>query len=129
MKIHLAILALSLTSVAFSQSKLEFEADTVRFQGLKFYAGSEFMTGTGSNGDKTFSWVYVSDEKYNNVKPLYPVYAQTKFVVEKVYDTHRGWSVQSRLPDITKKDGSVIKGEIMFFAVERAVGSKEVMGL
>ena len=129
MKIHLALLALCLSSAAFSQSKVEFEADTVRFGGLKFYAGSEFMTGSGSNGDKTFSWVYVSDEKYNNVKPLYPVYAKTKFVVEKVYDTHRGWSVQSRLPDITKKDGSVIKGEIMFFSVETAVKNKEVVGL
>lgn len=127
MKTILALIGLFIFSSSFAQTKIVFEEDTVKYKGQKFFAGKEFMMAGGSASDKTFQWVFVSDEKYSNVKPLYPVYANTKFVVEKLYDTHRGWSVQTRLPDLTRKDGKVIKGELVFFVIERAVDNKEVV--
>lgn len=127
MKTRFVCFALLLTSATMAQTKVVFDEDTVAYKGQKFFAGKEYWTASGSGSDKTFQWVFVSDSAYRNVKPLYPVYAKTKFVVEKVYNTHRGWSVQSRLPDITRKDGKVIPGELVFFVVEKAVDNKEVV--
>ncbi len=127
MKTFLTAISFFFAVSTFAQSKVVFEEDTVKYKGQKFYSGKEFMMSSGSGQDKTFQWVFVSDEKYSNVRPLYNVFANTKFTVEKIYNTHRGWSVQTRLPDLTKKDGKLIKGEVVFFVVDKAVDNKEVV--
>jgi hypothetical protein len=127
MKKLLTAIAILIATTSFSQAKVVVEQDTIKYKDQKFYAGKEFHTYVGSGSDKAFQWIIVSAEKYSNVKPLYPVYSKSKFVVEKIYNTNRGWSVLTRLPDLTKKDGSVIKGELVFFVVERAVDNKEVV--
>lgn len=128
MKSFLVCVSLFVTSMLSAQDKVVFEEDTLTFRGYKFYKNSKFRTASGSGSDKTFQWVFVSDDKYSSVKPLYNVYANTDFSVDTIYNTHRGWSVQTHLPDRTRaSDGKPLKGEKVFFVVERAVANKEVV--
>jgi hypothetical protein len=126
MKTLLTSVALLIASITFAQSKVEVEDDTASYKGQKFFVGKEFQMGNGSAADKSFVYIYASNTSYTDVKPLYSIYAKHKFTVEKVYNTNRGWSVQTRLPDV-KRNEKVIKGEIVFFLIDKAVDNKEVV--